>query len=76
MGERVPWNKIMADYPDQWVGFRDPEYNDDNTLKSVILTYVGKTKFEMADLQIKENGLYGEYTTPENLNYMNVGIVI
>ena len=76
MNKRELWQDVVKKYPEHWIGFKDPEYNDDNTLRSVIVIYVSKNRSEITHHQLTEPGLHGQFTTPEKApDYMHVGIV-
>ncbi len=76
MNKRELWQDIIKKYPNQWIGFKDPEYNDDNTLRSVIVLYISSDRGVIFKHQLNEPGVHGQYTTPEEApDYMHVGIV-
>lgn len=68
--ERLTWEQIQNQYPDQWVGLSEVEYDPDNdaTIVSAVVKYTDKTKDELTLMQIKTEGrLMGIYTTPDNV---------
>ena len=76
MPNRMTWDEVRSQYPGQWVGFREPEYNQDNTLNSVLLVYTGMGRDDLFHLQINEDGLHSRYTTPDDnlVSVMDVGV--
>lgn len=75
MGERMTWGQIQQKYPDQWIGIVDVEYEPDNdaTIHSAVVAYVGKTKSELTEMQIDSGGkILGRYTTPDNVFQLGV----
>lgn len=76
MPSRMTWDEVRSQYPGQWVGFKDPEYNQYNTLNSVLLVYTGMGRDDLFHLQIKEDGLHSRYTTldEDHVRSMDVGV--
>ena len=68
---RMTWEEMVAEYPDQWIGVVDAEVEGSN-IRSGIVKYVGKSKGELALMQIRSNDLIGVYTTPDNLAPLGV----
>ena len=76
MSDRLLWSEVKKQYPNQWVGYSDPEYNTNNTLHAVTLIYTGLSRSQLAHRQINEDGVYGRFTTPEQEpDLMQVGVV-
>jgi hypothetical protein len=69
MNERLTWEEIKHKYPDQWIGLTDVEYKTENdaSIKSGIVTYIGKNMDELTELQFDTKGqVLAVYTTPDN----------
>jgi hypothetical protein len=69
MNERLTWEEIKHKYPDQWIGLTDVEYKTENdaSIKSGIVKYIGKNMDELTELQFDTKGqVLAVYTTPDN----------
>jgi hypothetical protein len=69
MNERLTWEEIKLKYPDQWIGLTDVEYKPENdaSIKSGVVTYIGKNIDELTELQFDTKGeVLAVYTTPDN----------
>ncbi|MBQ9438031.1 MAG: hypothetical protein IJU50_06825 [Lachnospiraceae bacterium] len=67
---RLTWPQIQKNYPDQWVGLTDVEYEKDSpaTIRSAVVTIWNKTKKELLMEQIKSNGaILARYTNPNKM---------
>ncbi len=71
MNKRMTWNEIQKEYPDQWVGLSDVEW-DGSTVVSAIVKFTGKTRGELTRLQVKDDNLYSCYTCPDHLAPLGV----
>lgn len=68
--ERLMWNEIQQQYPDQWIGLTEVEYEPDNdaAIKSAIVTYTDKSKDELTLMMLQsECKVVARYTTPDNV---------
>lgn len=56
MNERLTWGQ--EEYPDQWVGLAEMEYEPDNdvTIKSAVVKYIRKPRSDLARMQMQING--------------------
>ena len=66
MGERLSWQEIQKEYPDQWVGLIDVARKG-ATIISAVVKYTGMTHGELSYRQLSEEGLCGVYTSPDHL---------
>ena len=66
MDERLQWNEIQEQYPDQWVGLVDVERRG-VTVVSAVVRYTDRSQGELARMQIDDDNLYSCYTTPDHL---------
>lgn len=64
--KRMTWEEMVDAYPDQWIGIVDADV-EGFTIRSGTVKYVGKSKGELALMQIRSDDLIGVYTTPDNL---------
>lgn len=61
---------MAIQYPDQWLGLKDPVYlsNDGITLLSAEIVYTDKSCDELLEMQIDgRDGIIGWYTTDNTL---------
>ena len=75
MEKRMTWKEIEETYPDQWVGLSDVEWDapDGANVVSAVVKYANKDNpDELYDMQIRGEGIYTTYTTPENFPYGQV----
>ncbi len=72
MLERLTWQQIQEQYPDQWVGLVDITWRNDANIESAVVKYVDKSKEELLMMQIN-NEIFSCYTTPDNV--FQLGIV-
>lgn len=79
MRERLTWKEIKENYPDQWVGLDEIEWEPDNrsTIKSAVVAYGDKDRKGLTKLQIETHGkIIARYTTPDHefqVGVMEVG---
>lgn len=66
--ERLTWNEIQEQYPDQWIGLADVEYEDNDgvTIKSAIVKYTDKTKSDLTRMML-QGKIVSRYTTPDHV---------
>ena len=70
MGERLAWDDIKQQYPDQWIGLTEVKYKPDNdaSIASAVVSYINKSKDELTRMQIQTDGaLVAIYTTPDHV---------
>lgn len=71
--ERKTWADIVKEYPSQWVGLTDVEWEPDNdaTVASAVVKYTGKPKFELTRMMFETKGaVVARHTEPESLFQM------
>ena len=61
MGVRLQWNEIQGQYPDQWGGLKEVEW-DGSTVISAIVRYTDRTRGELIRMQIDDNSMYSCYS--------------
>ena len=47
MTERMTWDEISKQYPDQWVGLVDIDWEDEANIKSAVVRYIGLPSSEL-----------------------------
>ena len=64
--ERLTWEQIQEQYPDQWVGLSDVQYmdNDGVSVESAVVKYADKTKSELTRLVLKGE-IISRHTNPD-----------
>ena len=64
--ERLTWEQIQEQYPDQWVGLSDVQYmdNDGVSVESAVVKYTDKTKSELTRLVLKGE-IISRHTNPD-----------
>ncbi len=67
MEQRLTWDEIAEQYPDQWVGLTDIDWEDGANVRSAIVRYTGISSGELLRLQIRDRSIHATYTTPDNL---------
>lgn len=67
MEQRLTWEQIAAQYPNQWVGLTDIDWEDGANVRSAIVRYTGMSSADLLRLQIKDRSVHATYTTPDNL---------
>lgn len=67
MEQRLTWEQIEKNYPDQWVGLTDIDWEDGANIKSAIVSYIGMSSADLLRMQIKDRSIHATYTTPDNL---------
>ena len=74
--KRMTWDEIVAKYPDRWVGLNDVDWSDGgSSINSAVVKYTDKTSSELLMMQINGELEYSEYTTPENLVWLDSGLL-
>lgn len=75
---RLTREQMAIQYPDQWLGLKDPVYlnNDGITLISAEIVYTDKSCDELLEMQIDgRDGITGWYTTDNSLQLGMAGVV-
>ncbi len=75
---RLTREQMAIQYPDQWLGLKDPVYlnNDGITLLSAEIVYTDKSCDELLEMQIDgRDGITGWYTTDNSLQLGMAGVV-
>lgn len=75
---RLTREQMAIQYPNQWLGLREPVYldNDGVTLLSAEVAFTNKTCDELLDMQIDgKDGIIGWYTTDNSLQLGMAGVV-
>jgi len=64
--ERLTWEQLQEQYPDQWVGLSDVQYmdNDGVSVESAVVKYADKTKSELTRLVLKGE-IISRHTNPD-----------
>ena len=72
--ERLTWEQIQEQYPDQWVGLSDVQYmdNDGISVESAVVKYADKTKSELTRLVLKGE-IISRHTNPDG--HLQLGMV-
>lgn len=77
MMERLTWEQIQKQYPDQWVGLSDVQYmdNDGISVESAVVKYADKTKSELTKLVLKGE-IISRHTNPDgHLQFGMAGVL-
>ncbi len=75
--ERLTWEQIQEQYPDQWVGLSDVQYmdNDGVSVESAVVKYADKTKSELTRLVLKGE-IISRHTNPDgHLQFGMTGVL-
>lgn len=75
---RLTREQMAIQYPDQWLGLKNPVYlnNDGITLLSAEIVYTDKSCDELLEMQIDgRDGITGWYTTDNSLQLGMAGVV-
>lgn len=75
--ERLTWEQIQEQYPDQWVGLTDVQYmdNDGISVESAVVKYTDKTKSELTRLVLKGE-IISRHTNPDgHLQFGMAGVL-
>ena len=75
--ERLTWEQIQEQYPDQWVGLSDVQYmdNDGVSVESAVVKYADKTKSELTRLVLKGE-IMSRHTNPDgHLQFGMAGVL-
>lgn len=75
---RLTRRQMAEQYPNQWLGLRNPVYldNDGITLVSAEIVFTDKTCDELLEMQIDgRGGIIGWYTTDDSLQLGMAGVV-
>ena len=67
MDKRLTWEEIEAQYPDQWVGLSNVEWEDGANVRSAVVLGGSQTGDEFLEKQLKGEDVFTIYTTPNNL---------
>lgn len=74
---RLTRRQMAEQYPNQWLGLKEPVYldNDGVTLLSAEIVFTDKTCDELLEMQIDgKNGIIGWYTTDDGLQLGMAGV--
>lgn len=73
MMERLTWQEIQTQYPDQWVGLVEVKYlNDDGvSIESAVVKYTDLSKGELTKRML-DGKIISRYTTPDNVFQMGM----
>ncbi len=75
---RLTREQMAVQFPNRWLGLREPVYLDDDgvTLLSAEVVFTDKTCDELLDMQIDgKDGIIGWYTTDNSLQLGMAGVV-
>ena len=75
---RLTREQMAIQFPNQWLGLKEPIYLDDDgvTLLSAEVVYIDKSCDELLDMLIDgKDGIIGWYTTDNSLQLVMEGIV-
>lgn len=75
---RLTRSQMAEQYPNQWLGLKEPVYlNDDGiSLVSAEIVYTDKTCDELLEMQIDgRDGIMGWYTTDDSLQLGMAGVI-
>ena len=73
MSNRLTWEEIQKNYPMQWVGLTDVQWNKDNdaSIDSAVVSYCGLPKAEITSMMHKTKGkIIARYTEPNKVLFM------
>ena len=73
MNKRLTWDEIQKEYPMQWVGLTDVQWDKDNNtdVESAIVSYHGLQKTEATSMMYKTKGaVIARYTEPNKVLFM------
>ncbi len=71
MAKRMTNHEIQENYPNQWVGLIDVEFESDAvTVKSAVVKITGKTASELGAMTLNKEIQMPYYTTPDNVFQM------
>lgn len=74
---RLTRRQMAEQYPNQWLGLKEPVYldNDGVTLLSAEIVFTDKTCDELLEMQIDgKNGIIGWYTIDDGLQLGMAGV--
>ena len=73
MAERLTWQEIQTQYPDQWVGLVEVKYlNDDGvSLETADVKYTDLSQGELTK-RLLDGEIISRYTTPDNVFQMGM----
>lgn len=73
MGEKLTWEEIQVQYPDQWVGLTEVEYEQGNkaSIKSAVVKYADKPRGELTRMML-DGEIISRYTTPDHIFQMGL----
>lgn len=72
MASRMTWSEIKKNYPDQWVGLTDVDWENEATVASAVVSYPRLTKNEALRLAIQSKGMITARTTKETPIWVGV----
>ncbi len=75
--ERLTWEQIQEQYPNQWVGLSEVQYmdNDGVSVESAVVKYADKTKSELTRLVLKGE-IISRHTNPDgHLQFGMAGVL-
>ena len=72
--KRMTWDEIVAKYPDQWVGLIEEEGAGPNVTSAIVVCAYKNADDILAE-QIKNHDIYAVYTTPDNLDWIDSGLL-
>ncbi len=67
MEKRLTWDEITKQYPDQWVGLTDIDWEDGANVRTAVVKYTGMSSGDLLRMQIKDRSMHATYTTPDHL---------
>ena len=74
--KRMTWDEIVAKYPDQWVGLTDVDWgNGGSSINSATVKCVTEDGNVTLGKQISGEIEYSTYTTPQNLIWLDSGLL-
>lgn len=74
---RLTRRQMTEQYPNQWLGLKEPSYlnNDGVTLVSAEIVFTDKTCDELLEMQIDgRDGIIGWYTADDTLQFGMAGV--
>lgn len=75
---RLTRSQMAEQFPNQWLGLKEPVYMDDDgvSLVSAEIAFTDKTCDELLEMQIDgRDGIIGWYTTDDSLQLGMAGVV-
>ncbi len=56
MPERLTWEEIKKQYPEQWLGLTEVEWKNSSNVKSAVVSYTNLTKRQALRLAFESDG--------------------